>query len=125
MKPGDTFMIDDENETKEHLHVVLSEPSATGEVVTVSICTRHRWSEVLVALEVGDHPFITRPSFASYRHARIRKCEAIANALKSGSARSKTPITDPLLRRLQAALTDSDFVANEVRAFFKEVTGIA
>lgn len=121
MRPGDTFMIDDEDETKEHLHVVLTEPTFEGELVTVSICTRHRWSEALVPLEIGDHPFITRPSFASYRHARIRKCEAIANALRNGSARPKEPVSKQLLNRLQAALLESDFIANEVRAFFREV----
>jgi hypothetical protein len=116
-------MIDDEDETKEHLHVVLTDPTSEGEVITVSICTRHRWSEKLVELEVDDHPFITRPSFASYRHARIRKCEAILKAQEAGAARPKDRVSEQLLGRLRSALPESEFVANEVRAFFKDVTG--
>jgi hypothetical protein len=58
MECGDSFMLDDDDETKEHLHVILSKPTAEGEVVTAAICSRHRWSETLVCLDVGDHPFI-------------------------------------------------------------------
>jgi mRNA-degrading endonuclease toxin of MazEF toxin-antitoxin module len=120
MDCGDAFMIDDDDETKEHLHVVLTKPAADGEVITVPICTRHRWSEVLVCVEPGDHPFIEHSSIVAYRHARIRKCASIQRAIECGKARSKEHVSESLLARMQAGLLDSDFVANEVRAFFRD-----
>ncbi|MDR3741715.1 MAG: hypothetical protein P4L40_22070 [Terracidiphilus sp.] len=118
MQRGDAFMLDDDDEAKEHLHVVLTNPTAEGEVVTVAICTRKRWSEDIVCLEIGDHPFIRHSSVVAYRYARIRKCSAIEQALACGKARSKERISQQLLRRIQQALPESDFVSNEVRAFF-------
>jgi hypothetical protein len=118
MKCGDAFMLDDEDESKEHLHVILTKPTE-GEIVTAAICTRRRWSETLVCLDVGDHPFIRHASAVAYQHAKIRKCVAIENAIANGHARWKERVSAQLLKRMQAGLIDSDFVANEVRAFFK------
>jgi hypothetical protein len=120
MDCGDAFMIDDEDEAKEHLQVVLTKPTALGEVITVPICTRYRWSETLVCVEPGEHPFIQHSSVVSYRHARIRKCAAIDRAIENGKARSKKRVSENLLTRMQKGLLDSDFVSNEVRAFFKD-----
>ncbi len=119
MQCGDAFMLDDDDEAKEHLHVVLTAPTPEGEVVTVAICSRKRWSETLICLDIGDHPFIKHASVVAYRYARIRKCTAIEQALSRGMARAKERISEPLLRRMQQALIDSDFVSNEVREFFK------
>ena len=87
MNCGDAFFLDDEESSKEHLHIVLTKPNADDEVITVPICTRYRWSEVLVCLEVGDHPFIRHPSVVAYRYARIQKCALIHRAIESGNAR--------------------------------------
>ena len=111
-------MLDDDDAAKEHLHVVLTNPTPEGEVVTVAICTRQRWSETLVCLEAGDHPFIRHASIVAYRFARMRKCAAIELALARGQARSREKVSSQLLKRMQQALVDSDFVSNEVRAFF-------
>jgi hypothetical protein len=119
MDCGDAFMIEDDDETKEHLHVVLTRPTTDGEVITVPICTRYRWSETLLCVEPGEHPFIKHPSVVSYRHARIRKCAVIARAIECGKARSMERVSDKLLTRMQRAILDSDFVTNEVRAFFE------
>lgn len=119
MQCGDAFMLDDDDEAKEHLHVILTKPTAEGEVVTVVICTRQRWSETLLCLDVGDHPFIRHASVVAYRYARIRKCSAVEGALARGQARSKERVSPQLLKRMQQALSDSDFVSNDVRAFFK------
>jgi hypothetical protein len=122
MDCGDAFMIDDEDEADEHLQVVLTKPTLDGEVITVPICTRYRWSETLVCVEPSEHghPFIQHSSVVSYRHARIRKCAAIDRAIESGKARPKKRVSENLLTRMQRGVLDSDFVSNEVRAFFKD-----
>lgn len=117
-------MIEDESGAKEHLHVLVITPTDRNEVITVPICTRQRWSETLVCLEVGDHPFIQHASFVAFRHARIRSTKRIEEAIASGLARRMEAISPAVLERIHKALPDSDFVPNEVRAFFKDIMKI-
>jgi hypothetical protein len=124
MQCGDAFMLEDEDAVKEHLHVLVITPTDRDEVITVPICTRQRWSELLVSLEVGDHPFLRHSSFVSFRHARIRKGEGIKNAIEKGLARKMEAVSPEILRRIQNAFLESEHVANDVREFFKEVMGI-
>jgi len=84
---GDTFVIEDEDGSKEHLHVILTAPTLADEAITASISTRRRWSETLVCLQRGDHPWITTDSVVAYRFAAIRTCAAISAAVAAGKAR--------------------------------------
>ena len=121
LERGDTFMLEDDDGTGEHLHVILTSPTLAGEVVTVSISTRRAKSETLVCVQPGEHPFITRESICAYRFARIRTVEAIGSAIASGHARQKEKASEDLIRRLAAGLVDSDFVSPGVVAFYKGV----
>lgn len=119
MNCGDTFVIEDEDESKEHLHVILTEPSMADEVITVSISTRRRVSETLVCLQVGDHPWISRESVVSFHFAAIRTCASITTAIAAGKARQKQPTSPELVKRILAGLLDSDFTPPAVRAYYK------
>jgi hypothetical protein len=118
MERGDTFMIEDHDGTDEHLHVVLTNPSLAGEVVTASISTRRRWSESLVRLQVGEHPFITSESVVPYAFAAIRTCASIEAAVRSGTARAKEKASPQLVSKMIAGLIDSDFTPPGVRAYY-------
>lgn len=124
MECGDTFMIEDEDGEDEHLHVLLTSPSLAGEVVTASISTRQRWSETLICIQPGEHPFISVESIVAYRFAAIRTCTAIETAVKNRTARPREKASPELLRRMQAALLDSDFTPPGVRAYFVAITHI-
>lgn len=115
-------MLEDEDGTAEHLHVLLTTPSLAGEVVTVSISTRRPKSEALVCLKPEEHPFITRESVCPYRFAKIRSCKAIEAAIANGTARSKEPASEDLVAKLAAGLIDSDFAPPGIRAFYLGVT---
>jgi hypothetical protein len=67
---GDTFYAGDDEDIEPHLYVVVT-PPRQGEVITVSITTKHECSESLVVLRVNDHPFIKWDSVVSYRFAAI------------------------------------------------------
>lgn len=121
MERGDTFMLEDEDGEGEHLHVLITSPSKSGEVVTVSISTRRPRSEALVCLYPGEHPFITRESICPYRFARIREVQAIEEALRNGWARSKEKATGNLVSKLTAGLRDSDFTPPGVLHFYLSV----
>ncbi len=119
MKGGTTFILEDEDGSKEHLHVVLTEPSMADEVITVSISTRRRVSETLVCLQVGDHPWITKESVVAFHFAAIRTCSAIQAAIAAGKARLMPPASPELVKRILAGLVDSDFTPPAVRAYYK------
>ena len=122
MQRGDTFMIEDEDGEGEHLHVLLTDPSLAGEVVTVSVSTRRARSELLVCIKPGEHPFITRESVCLYRFARVREIKAIEQAISSGLARSKEQASEVLVLKLIKGLADSDFAPPGVLAFYRGIT---
>lgn len=122
MDSGDTFMIEDEDGADEHLHVVLTKPSLAGEVITACISTRKRWSEPLVCIQAGEHPFITRESVVPYRFAAIRTCADIEKAVQAGSARPKEKASPELVRKIVAGLRDSDFTPPAVLAYYKAIS---
>ena len=124
MNCGDTFIIEDEDGAKEHLHVVLTSPSMADEVITASISTRRRWSESLVCLQVGEHPWITAESVVAYRYAAIRTCSAITAAVADGKARTKEKASPELVKKILAGLVDSDFTPPAVRAYYKAISQI-
>jgi hypothetical protein len=117
-------MIEDEDGEDEHLHVLLTTPSLAGEVVTASISTRRKWSETLVCVHPGEHPFIHLESVVPYHFSAIRTCAAIEAAIKSGAARPKEKASPELVRRMQAGLIDSDFTPPGVRAYFVGITQV-
>lgn len=122
MQAGDAFMILDEGGGKEHLHVLLTSPSETEEVVTTCICSRTRRSETLTLLNVGDHPFIRHESYVAYNFSKVRTCSAIVSAIARGEARPQARASDQLLARMRQGLLDSDFAPNGVKSYFRSLS---
>lgn len=120
---GDTFLTGDEEDQDLHLWIIISPPSE-GEVVTVSVTTKRKRSEILVVLRPGDHPFIAQESVIAYSYSRIRTVDDIETALLNGTAKKREAVSEELLKRVQAGLLDSDFTPNGVRYFFREVMGL-
>src|SRR5271157_2337566 len=96
---GDTFLFAEEDESKLHLTVVLTEPDSDGKVVTVSVVTQHRRSDAMVPLQAGDHPFITRPSVMAFGYARVRTVTEIENVIQKGDAVKREPIDPKFVKR--------------------------
>jgi hypothetical protein len=122
LQAGYTFMLEDEDGSSEHLHLVLTAPNSFHEVITVSISTRRAKSETLVCLFPGEHPFIIRESVCLYRFAKIRICGAIELAIATGKARENEPASPQLIAKLCNGLLDSEFTPRGISAFFREVT---
>jgi hypothetical protein len=121
MIAGDTFLAGEDEEEKLHLHIVLTPPTADGEIVVVSLTTRRRYSETLVILREGDHPFIQHESVIAFTYSEITSVTRIQQAIASGKARKREPLSMELLRRIQTGLLDSDFTPNGVRQFVRDV----
>ena len=117
---GDTFYVAETEDDEPHLTIIITPPEE-GEVVTVTVTTRRRHSETLVTLNVGDHPFIKWASGIAYSYARIRTVDEIENAIRSGRAKTREPVSPDLLKRIRAGLLDSEFTPNGVLHFYKSL----
>ncbi|MBM3495904.1 MAG: hypothetical protein FJX72_16505 [Armatimonadetes bacterium] len=92
---GDTFLITDPNGRKQHLRIVLTEPSGSPPtIVTVQLNTATEISDKTTVLEPGDHPFCTRRSVVSYD-----TMQAMEALLIEKLARMETMVKDPLFIR--------------------------
>lgn len=118
---GDTFLTGDSSEDF-HLWIIITPPTE-GEVVTVCMVTAHKKSERLVVLDVGDHPFIKHESIIAYRWSKIRAVDEIESAFLTQAAKPREPVSDAILRKVQAGLLDSDFTPNGVLHYYKSVMG--
>jgi hypothetical protein len=118
-KYGDTFIFEDEDDVEPHLHIVITEPTSTGEVITVSVTTRHKTSDAMVPLEIGDHPYIKRPSVLAFRYAKVRTITEIDKVIDNRDATKREPMDEKFLRRARSALTESEFTSYEVVEFYR------
>src|SRR5271157_4082219 len=114
---GDTFLFAEEDEDKLHLTVVLTEPDRNGKVVTVAVVTRHRRSDAMVPLEVGDHPFIRHPSVMAFVHARVRTAAEIEEIVRRGDATKREPIAERFVRRGCSGCLESEDTPGDVAEF--------
>lgn len=117
---GDTFYAGDSEDDEPHLNIVITSPEE-GEVITVPVTTKRRYSETLVQLAIGDHPFIKWQSVISYSYATIRTVEEIEAAVNCGKAKLMDRVTDQLLKRVRMGLRDSEFTPNGVRRYYLDL----
>jgi len=118
---GDTFLFCDEDEEESHLKVIITEPTKDGLVATVSVTTRHKKSDAMVPLEVGDHPFIKHPSVISFAYAKVRTIKQIDQVIARGDAKKCEPMDEKFLRRARNALGESEFTPYEVLEFYESL----
>lgn len=117
---GDTFMLEDDEDAIGHLHIIITKPNVKGEVVTVSVTTQRKYSETLVALDVGDHPRITRPSVIAFAYSKIRTIARLEEMIQSYDCKKKAPMDEAILDRCRKGALESDNTPNEVRNFLEE-----
>jgi hypothetical protein len=118
---GDTFITGDNESDDWHLHVIITPPTDSDEVVTVCVTTKRKRSETLVVIPADSHPFVKHASVISYGYSKIRCVADIETAIQNGTAKKRDPVSAELLSRAQAGLIDSDFTPNGVKWFYKEL----
>lgn len=94
-----------------HLMVCLAVDQNKDAAVIVPIVTRHEFSDTACVLDVGDHPFITHESCASYDFARAISWSDINHQIEQRKVRLRAPVSDPVLKRLQVGFVLSDETA--------------
>jgi hypothetical protein len=76
--------------------------------IIVPIVTQHQLSDTSCVLNVGDHPFIKRPSCASYDFAQIISLSETNRQIEEKKIRLRRRVSDELLIRLLVGFVSSD-----------------
>jgi hypothetical protein len=125
---GDTFLLPKSSEDTEHLWVVLTKPDAKGRPVCANITTAHSYSERTVVLQAGEHPFIKHESVVMFADARILDLNVVQKALDYKQttyvASTHKKCSVGLLKKIQDGLLRSKQASNDVKDFFREMSGV-
>ena len=123
---GDTFLLPKSGKETEHLWIVVAEIDGTArEAICVSVTTRRDYSDSTCVLNVGDHPFVNRPSVIFYQDAREMDVALVEKALTSGIRNfvctPHDPCSDALLERIRKGLIDSKQTPKGIKALCRKL----
>ncbi len=109
MKIGDTFLIEEPSESLDtHLWIVLSDPSKdSDEVLIVNITNLKRPSDPSCKLEIGDHPWLIKPSCVNYGDPKVVSHAWLQRLLDKGLLGTRDPLTPDLLERVLNGASNS------------------
>ena len=112
------------NIEKRHLWCVLTDPDpVTKKLVVVMLVSAKAHTERHVAINVGEHPFISRPTHVDYGIATLVPLSTLVNALESGAAIAMEDLSPALLLKLRIGLYGSSRVAYFLTDYCKTVFG--
>ncbi len=120
MRCGKTYLLyDDEDPTsKPHLHVVISDPNESKQIVLVSVTTERAKSDTMTRLEAGIHPFINDPSVIAYNYSKMMTCDQLQKMIDAGDAIPKPDAAEDIVRRAQAGMQETRRAPREVQECF-------
>lgn len=110
-----------------HLFFILTDPCIDYEanrsemLLLVNCSSIHegkRYDDTCV-LEIGEHPFIKKPSYIYYKQARIEHLKTIEEGIEQKRFIKKEIINDELYRRMVAGLFKSRDVERKYLRFLK------
>lgn len=111
----------------DHLHVVCNDPVMDASkgaesvlivnVTSIGLLTEYDKSCVL---NVGDHPFITHPSYMYYKGAIVYTAKAINDAVANGDFTEKEDMLDSTFKRVLKGFEITDEVPHKAKRFYKK-----
>jgi len=102
---------------------VLSKPGVNAsQILLVNVTTYKKDADVdnSCILEVGDHRFITRPSFILYRKAVFSNLELLSRGIEKRVLVPDIPVTEELLRRILHGAAKSPFLSRKYLNLLRE-----
>ena len=120
---GQTFLIDIPNRDKKHLFIIVLEPEkVTGRAIFVPVDSHNYDGCPTVELHAGDHEFITKQSYVTFKFARVEAVAWLEDWIKQGKAKPMGSISEEILQKIYEKLSFSHIVKNEVLEFFSSQT---
>lgn len=111
---------------RKHLFIILTDPVINPEnqqpsVLLTSLSTLDTAlpHDATCILHPGDHPFITRDSFVSYRTSRIQEEAKLINGVATGVFVAREPIDIGIVERICAGLPISQQTPVKVNRFYR------
>jgi hypothetical protein len=108
MRAGDTFIRAGKHvKSDPHLWVVISDPSASSNLVAVSFTSQRIDKDQSCVILPGEHPFVTHESVILYAGARVVPESAIFAAVHAGVLKFHSRVSQRLLAKIRkgAAVT--------------------
>ena len=124
MNAGDCYLAETgmnrDGEILRHLFIVLLDPEGnTRNTITVPCSTlRSRSHDTTCVLNVGEHEFITGPTYVKFGLAEIECLDDIGRRIKEGRAGPKPPVGPDVLARVRQGLLKSPHTRIAVKEWF-------
>lgn len=115
---------------RKHLFIILTDPVAdpfngdkdSALLTSLSTLDAALPHDPTCILHPGDHPFVTRDSYVSYRASRIIEATKIINGVQSGRFVVKDLMDSGIVERICDGLTTSQQTAEKIKRFFRMFT---
>ncbi len=124
MKCGDTFLFPLMPPDLEHLWIVLTNPDPEGWILIANVTGAYSNDkdcvDMTVALNAGEHPFLTKPSFIFYREAMIKQVSELETEEKAGNLRMHYSCSAALIGLARAGVGASPHCTKKIRRFYEE-----
>jgi hypothetical protein len=116
LRKGDVFWLRGDGEEKDHLHILVSDPSLSPDLVLVPITTVYDDRHHACILSKGDHPRINRESYVDYRLAKMFTVLELESKLSSQAIKQVDPLGEEHLRRVwKGAESDANYIPRGCR----------
>lgn len=112
--PGTAFYWKKSASERSHLFFILTEPDELDQILVVVAVhvtgktDRGLGADPTVILDVGDHPFITKPSVIAYKKADFFAVEKLLRYINEEKSLEVDELDDFLFRRIQKGLLESE-----------------
>jgi hypothetical protein len=111
MGPGDTFITTDPAVYDKHLWIIVSDPAQDeDEIVILNLTTAAKHHDKTCLLDVGDHPFIKRPSAVNYGKGYVVSQAILESRLLRKIIEHRQPISQAVLERIRRGAATSMFL---------------
>ena len=116
---GDSFMLPKPGQEPEHLWVLITNPDAvTHEAIMVNVTTQRPHSDTTTILNVGDHPFVQKPSVIFYADARTVDTRLLDAAVQRGACDARDAFQTTVIRRIQAGVEASPLTPKKIKTAY-------
>jgi hypothetical protein len=88
----------------------------------VNVTTRRPHSDKTTILNVGDHPFVQKPSVIFYADARIVDTRLLDAAVRRGACDAQAAFQPAVIHRIQAGVTASALTPKKIKNAYAAYT---
>jgi hypothetical protein len=89
-------------------------------IVIVNFTTRRAGSDDSCIVQAGEHEFLSRESVVVYRRAQMTENQRALDMLHSSILRQLAPVSEDLLRRIQAGALASQFTPEKIKIALRQ-----